>query len=492
MRPRDSTPPSASRDVEDINTIDSQYRSTPPPASVDLTPPPSSQIPKPPAKVVHMSTRREHSLASPPPTLRTVPPISSGRLFGEVPSIESVQEMNDDQLRNLVTEMLPALSEARMSAAHAKLQHNLLSIETAESAKRAEVEHEMTRREVQVLQEASPVSRGGNGHSLSPSSPQASTQRHLDLALKHCRELQNENSLLERRLHQAKKFIRDLSGKNEDLIEINQLLRQRIKDNRDHLDSMRSSGAISVNGTPLTDFGTPLHRITPRTPGTTRSMHAVHSHVRSQDPFDALLIAGEVLSNEANSVPATPTRVKARKVQSMHMRGAHSLSSLPTTPNRSRPITADNAILTPAHHNPTHPRASVSAPGTQLIRNEAPRRYEDRDSTISPSEDEGDSYVDYVPASQASQRATNMLRRSATASNDNTPGSSQKAVDPSRDMNQAKIYGHVRKSGPLHREKYEKRGGDVNSYDELSRSAKKARMGERVGLGIESYPSPGR
>ncbi|KAL8739371.1 MAG: hypothetical protein Q9190_007833, partial [Brigantiaea leucoxantha] len=408
MRQREPTPPSMSGDVEDSNTIDSQYRSTPPPASVDLTPPPSSQIPKQSTKSSHMSNKRDHSLASPPPTLRTAPPISSGRLFGELPTVESVQELNNDKLRTLVAELLPALTEARMTAAHAKLQHNLLSMESAESAKRAEVEHEMTRREVQVLQEASPISRGGFGNSLGLHSPQASTQRHLEFALKHCRELQTELGLLERRFHQAKKFIRDLSGKNEDLKEINQLLRQRIRENRDHLDTLRSSGAISVNGTPITDFGTPIHsKFTPRTPGSARSAHPMNSHGRGQDPFDALIFAGEVLNNEANSVPSTPTPYKVRKPQSHHIRGAHSLSSLPSTPNRSRPMTAaDNPLLTPNPPRPLQPRGSISAaPGTHHLPHPTESRHrEDRDSTISASEDEGvDSFVDYVPASQASQ-----------------------------------------------------------------------------------------
>ena len=69
--------------------------------------------------------------------------------------MESVEKMDEAQLRSLVSELLPALGEARVTAAHSKLQHSLLSIETEESAKRAEVEHEATRREVQVLQEGS-------------------------------------------------------------------------------------------------------------------------------------------------------------------------------------------------------------------------------------------------------------------------------------------------------------------------------------------------
>ncbi|KAL8731987.1 MAG: hypothetical protein Q9181_004124 [Wetmoreana brouardii] len=487
LRQGKSRPVSASAEIEDPNTIDSQYRSTPPPGPIDLTPPPSTQVPKP-VKSAKMTEKRESTLASPPPTCKLGPPISQGRLFGEVPTLEAVEQLSEDQVRTLVAELLPALSEARMSAAHSKLQHNLLSIESSEAARRAEVEREMTLREVQVLQESPRVF----GHLLSPHSPQASTQRHLDLALKKCQQLQHANEMLERRMHSARKLIRNLSGKNEDLLEDNRLLRQRIKQNRDHLNAMRSSGAISVNGTPLTDIATPVHHRTPKTLATARTAPTINTPSGSQDAFDALLFAGQVLNNEANSVPSTPTRTKVRKVgQANHIRGAHSLSSLPSTPNRSRPITADNALLTPTPQRISNLHASLSVPGThQTYQDPSPPRREDRDSTISASEDEGK----YVPASQASQRATEMLRRSAMNSTDNSPRSSQKqkASESMRlEHSQSKIVGHVKKPRADGIERIDKRVGSGSVYEDIGRGPKKAKMGngarESVGLGIERW-----
>lgn len=376
--------------------------------------------------------------------------------------MDAVQKMPEDQLRTLVAELLPALSEARMTAAHTKLQHNLLSIETSEAARRAEVEREMTLREVQVLQE----SPRRLGHLMSPSSPHGSAQRHLDLALKKCRELQEANDKFERRMHAARKLIRDLSGKNEDLMDINSALRQRIKQNRDHLNAMRSSGAISVHGTPSTEFATPIHR-TPRTPATARTPHLFNNPPSSQGPFDALLIADQFLNNEASSVASTPTRTKVRKInQPHHMRGAHSLSSLPSTPNRSRPLTADNALLTPTPQRTAKPRASLSVPSKHLY-NQSPRR-EDRDSTISASEDEGENHVEYVPASQASQRATDMLRRSMN-SGDGSPRSSQKHTASQimpRESSQGKLVGHVKKFHGDGFEKVDKRVGSGSIYED--------------------------
>ncbi|KAL8725298.1 MAG: hypothetical protein Q9166_007447 [cf. Caloplaca sp. 2 TL-2023] len=479
-----SSPGKVSADIGNATVMDSQVRSTPPPGPIDLTPPPSTQIPKH-ARFAQMNDKRESSLASPPLTSKPEPPFSRGRLFGEVPTMEAVEKMPEEQVRTLIAELLPALGEARMSAAHSKLQHNLLSIETSEAASRAEVEREMTRREVQVLQESPRL--------LSPRSPHRSVQRHLDLALKKVQELQTTNEQLTHRMHAARKLIRDLSGKNADLVEDNHLLRQRIRQNRDHLDAMRSSGAISINATPLTEFATPTHHRTPKTPATARSAHTTSHPPGSRGTFETLLLADEVLKNhEVNSVPSTPTRTKPKKLnQPQHVRGAHSLSSLPTTPNRSRPFTADATLLTPTPQRVANPRASFSVPAKHLryASQSSPQR-EDRDSTISASEDEGAVYSGHLPASQASQRATEMLRRSAMNSKDNSPRSSQnhKASASSRsDPSQSQIFGHVKKHRGDGCERVDKRVGSGSIYEDVGRGPKKAKIGsgaEKVGLGL--------
>ncbi|MCJ1450272.1 hypothetical protein MMC28_000601 [Mycoblastus sanguinarius] len=486
MRCVDTTPLSSPGVNKDVNNMDAKYGPSILSAGA-MTPPPSTQLPKPVAKSAQAksASRRENPLASPPPTLRTGPPITSVGLFGEIPSIDSVQNMNEERLRGLVTELLPALGEARVTAAHSKLQHSLLSIETEESAKRAEVEHEATRREVQVLQEGSPVQR----HNFSPRSPQAAMQRNLHLALAHCRDLQQENSVLEKRLRSSKKIIAHLDGQNADLKENVQLLRQRIKENRDHLNEMQSSGAMSIKGTPAIEYSTPLHKGTPRTPATTgRPTRDVASHpVGSQDPFDTLLFAGQVLNGEASSVPSTPIQPQPRKLQPNHLRSAHSLSSLPNTPNRSRPVTADNSLITSVERHIPNPRASCSAPNANLTYEEEHHAREDRDSTISASDIEDESYQDEdIPGSQASQMATSMLRRSlgSQKESDAVPG---QPLESSKIV-QGKLFGQVKKPGVARTEPSLKRGGDINSYDEVVRSTKKARMAdsglERVGLGI--------
>lgn len=486
----DATPRRHSADIDSMRGNDAQFTSPSPRASIGLTPPPSSQIPQSSATLGPSTSfvRREHLPASPPGSNKIGYTAYSTGLFGEIPSPESVRDLTEEQLRCLVANLLPALSEARMSAAHAKLQHSLLAIENAESIKRAEVEHELTRREVQVLQECSHQQRGGIA--MSPVfQEQSSTQRHLDLALKHCRELQADNVDLERKLKRAKKWIMQLDGKNSELIEDIQLLRQRIRQNRDHLNAMRSSGALSIHGSPLPDFSSPVQN---RTPKVCRTTPGLNGHVGSQDPIDALLFAGnQVLNGDNNSVPSTPSGSKAKKLQPTHMRGAHSLSSLPATPDRSRLVTSDSTPSTPVNQLIAESRVNLSAQHTP---NEKDQR-EDRDSTISASDNERESCRDYnVPASEASQRAANILRRSSSKKGGKVPASVN--VRTLRGMKQGTLYGYVKKPGVERQENLQlKRGADVISYDDSLKTNKKAKLADdfhqKVGLGIGTWPSPG-
>jgi hypothetical protein len=482
--------------IEEHDELDPKFLSPPPPALNELTPPPSSQMPAPLARSsqIEPCSHIGNTQGSTPPTLKWGHSVFSSGLFGEVPTVEAVQDYTEEQLRGLVAELLPALGEARMSAAHAKLQYSLLSIENAESMKRAEVEHEMTRREVQVLHESMNMQVGGLKPISSPCSPHPATQRHLDLALKHCREMQADRAILDRRLRRAKKLILRLDGKNTDLTEEMQRLRLRIKQNRDRFNAMRSSGAISVSGTPINELGTSLSRGTPRTPHPAQTPLGATSHVGSQDPFDALLFAGQVLNEETNSVPSTPSQSKPRKPLSSHIRGAHSLSSLPATPDRSRPVTVEGSNFVPMARHARERRPGYFKPNTQMSTVDVDRRYE-RDSTISASDnDEDEAYTDVdIPASQASQRATNMLRLIPSGRPDGTAPS--KNSQASKKLSQSRIIGPLKKDGADHSE-HRKRGRDINTYDEISRANKKAKIldgyPDRIGLGIANWPNPRR
>lgn len=480
--------------VENNHRIDHKLLSTPPAAPNELTPPPSTQIPVSVAKSNHTESDNQisNTIGSTPPTQTWGNLIFSSGLFGEIPTVEAIHDYTEEQLRTLIAELVPALSESRMTAAHSKLQYNLLSIENAESTKRAEVEHEMTRREVQVLKESVTMQPGGFKIRASPSMPHPGTQRHLDLALKHCRELQNDKLLLKQRLRRAKKLILRLDGKNTELTEEIQLLRLRIKQNRDRFNAMRSSGAISVTGTPMSNFGTPLPRGTPRTPNTVRTPLGVTRQVGSQDAFDALLFAGQVLNEETNSVPSTPSQSRPKRPHSSHVRGAHSLSSLPATPDRSRPVVADSKRFTPIIRDGRESRPDLPAKNVEMVV-DGDRSHE-RDSTISASENEDEAYTDVdVPASQASQRAANMLR--LLPGGISQGAASSKKLPASKKLSQSRLTGHLRKDG-ADKSEYRRRGRDVKTPDEVYKANKKIKVSDehsdRIGLGIANWPTQKR
>ncbi|MCJ1409986.1 hypothetical protein MMC19_004071 [Ptychographa xylographoides] len=448
-----------------------------------MTPPPSTQVPKHHHKSSRLSAKPIQShLVTPPATLK----IGTGAGFdvrlGNIPTIEQTRELPEAQLRDMVVDLLAILGEARITAAHAKLQHSLLSIEIVEVAQRATVEHEMMRRELEVLQATSPMLRARPvGSFASPT--QGQTRSGHEAVVKHGRMLESENLLLQRRLKQAKKIIKHLDGKNTRLEEGNELLRQRIKQNREHADAMRSSAALRhVNL---------LHTARNESPQHTRSTHPASIRTEGQDPIHALLFAGQVLSGETTSVPSTPTHPRPIRFHPGHTRGTHSLSSLPMTPVRSRPMTADHALSTPVEQVIPTSHISFSAPSTQFVtfQDEEERRA-DRDSTISASGQEEEALTDEdIPASQASQVATNMLLRYPGPKSDGSP----KRYSPDRaSLTQRKLIGKAIKARHNLAEHGKKRAAQYSdsSSENRSRKLKVMKEPEQMGLGIAVWPSP--
>ncbi|MCJ1251255.1 hypothetical protein MMC30_008486 [Trapelia coarctata] len=447
-----------------------------------MTPPPSTQIPKSSYKPLARSLggANQTRLASPPATLRISPSTNQPFRSGNLPTIEQTQDFSEDQLRNLVGELLPLVGEMRMAAAHAKLQHSLLSIEIVEVAQRAAVEHGMMRRELEVLQASSPLLR--NRMMSAASTPhQTHAQVVSEVNAKHMHELEADNLLLHRRLKKAKRLLKQVDGRNVRLEEANELLRQRIRQNRDHVDAMRLNGTISLENTPYTIHNTPSERL--------RSLQPSSSRAGGQDPFHTLLFAGQVLSGETTSVPSTPTHPRIMRYHHGHARGTHSLSSLPMTPVRSRPMTADEALSTPVNRAIPTSHLSFSAPTSQFVNHQHEVRRTDRDSTISASDQE-EAYTDEdIPASQASQVASSMLRHYSGPDPDSSPP--QKNI-PEPGLVQTKLSGRIIKPGYNTSDLSRKRGFGNDNVEAEHRS-KKARMlakAEQMGLGIAVWPSP--
>jgi hypothetical protein len=389
-------------------------------------------------------------LVSPPSTIKYT-------TVASIPTIEDIAGADLDHLKNMARDLVGAVKEARTAAAHFKLQHSLLDMETQEAAQRAEIEHQMTRKEVQVLQAAEQRHRTALSIAARNSAPPPNAQ--IETLTQTCRELEMDRDEAERRLERAKRLIELEKDKSELLMEENMLLKRRIRENREHFTRFKSQSPVYM--TPRDPFATPHRRAPPRFPESTSS----------HQPFAALLAADQVLSGESLSVPSTPTRTThASKVKHGHTRGAHSLSSLHTTPARTRPVTADGFPET------KHP---FSAPGLQQVAESAERERHERDSTISMSDAEEVPSDDEIHQSQASSLATDMLRKN--------PGSQEslrlsQGAERSSNLLQSKLFGPVKKTGannPI------KRRG---SFDDGAVKSKKARHDQGVGLGIESWP----
>jgi len=472
------TPTPASKDSEAY----APYQSPPTNVVADMTPPPSTQILKSSYKPLarSMGSTNHTRLASPPATLRIGSSTNHSIRSGNLPTIEQTQDFSEDQLRDLVGELLPLLGEMRMAAAHAKLQHSLLSIEIAEVVQRAAVEHGMMRRELEVLQASSPLLR--NRMTSAANTPRQTHAQGVSAATaKHLHELEADNHVLHRRLKQAKRLLKQVDGRNVRLEEANELLRQRIRQNRDHVDAMRMNGTISLENTPYTVQNTPSERLRSLQPGSSRT--------GGQDPFHTLLFAGQVLSGETTSVPSTPTHPRLMRYHHGHARGTHSLSSLPVTPVRSRPMTADEALSTPVNRVIPTSLLSFSAPTSQFVNHQDEARRTDRDSTISASDQE-EAYTDEdIPASQASQVASSMLLRYSGPNPDPSPPEKN---TPEAGLTQTKLTGRIIKPGYNTSELSRKRGYGNHDVEAEHRS-KKARVlakAEQMGLGIAVWPSP--
>ena len=459
--------------------------------SSSITPPPSSQAPDP-----RLATDIRHAatpyavLSSPPPTIANG--IKRDVMNGTAvprPTLEQLNNATDMELREMVKAMLAEneklelmASEGRMSAAHYKLQYNLLSMETEEAAKRMEVEHEMTRREVVVLQYAN------QGRDSTPAG-----QEYVARLKAFAQSMEQDNIALDKRLQKAKKMI---EMKNEELQvakDDKARLLQRIRENREHMNTLRSPGGIfhvatpkihnhSYPATPQQYRGTPKH-----TPMTGRSINREHSQ---EPPFAALLLADRVLSQENNSAPSTPMinrRSDPRTPANRHNRGVQSLSSLPTTPGSARPATANSTLLPSVQFTP---RAGSRVAAQTPVHQSRERRRKSRDSTISASDAEEIARAamasyreesEEIQESQASQSATEMLRIDPRESFEVTTSRTHTPT-PGADKNslhQSKIFGSVSKPAAT-----EKRKRLPDDYDD-EYAAKKIRAGvEGVGLGI--------
>jgi hypothetical protein len=455
-----------------------KYQS-PAPASSSMTPPPSSQMPKLTQAVRTPSPPTPH-LSSPPPTNQ--PPAQLGTIQGANVNFtkEQIDNANPEQLRSMVNELASALREVRTSAAHYQLQYNLLSMDSSEASNRMAVELAMAQKEVEALQQ-SEERRRTNLTPMVQETPIADTTLINQLTQQN-QSLQSETAQLRESLVRTRRTLDDRDGELLSLHEENVRLKSRIRKNREHMNALLEhawDGSPPSGGLSRSTFSTPRRGTT----GGNRPQILADTTPRGQQPFEALLLADKVLSQDR---PTTPPRTGGHgsgRARFGHTRGAQSLSSLPSTPTRPPRSSApfhDHQFRTPPTFQPIN-AVPASAPTGRFG---APRRRESSDSTITASS-EGD---EEVAESQASQVATNLLRRSSSV---NTPGRSFGSKSGKTTTKQSKLFGQITKPGLSTKnlgESEKRRFSGMVGGDGVETSPSKKGRHEGVGLGIGGIP----
>lgn len=356
----------------------------------------------------------------------------------------------------MVRDLIPSLQEARTSAAHHKLQYQMLSMQSAEAAERMAVEMEMAQREVEMQAEQHRLLLERQAVQSRFEEDRTYRKVHVDeydAMLLRIQDLRSQNIELARSTAHQKRIIEQQAQEMASLDDRVLLLKERIKENRDHLNRYRRG--TSVMETPRTDRGTPF-----RTPGR-NSVSGAHAQ---DQPFAALLQASDMMAQEG------------AKRKRGHQRNTHSLSALPETPRRTQVRAQQGAYYTPDQTRYGHVKAPHTAPvfrpeaGYAVNPIPAPRLLQDltrgheSDGTVSASEDsEAETDVpdheSNLGESQASRMASQMLLNTPTKSTGKGTGPAQ-----------GKLYGQVRKQGI--------------QRDGMEPAAKRARVADPVGLGI--------
>lgn len=492
-----------------------------------LTPPPSSQVPDaagagPANSLGYLGSQRSGMFSPPATGINGVKRESIAAEFTP-PTPHQIADASLDELRSMLQACMAEQARLKMEAAHHKLQYSMLSIRAEEDTKRAAVEHEMTKKEVQALQKAE-CARQARRDIITASDP--TQTKYLQLKALHEQALE-ENDALHKKIKAARKVIQQKEDEIAVLTDEREMLLNRIRENREHFHLLCSPGGMFHGAmTPKAQATSPQQaRATPRqTPRSTqRDTH------RDQEGFAALL---QALSQDNNSAPSTPISGQrpTQRIPSKHTRNVQSMSSLPTTPlPRGRGDNKGHGLLPSVDLVPqTEPpyRSSRFIPEKQALSPAAPRSHErrkSRESTISAEDNQelarqalqsfasrgsqhssrrrqpGGEVEEEVYESQASQAASQMLRRdpresfdvasSAGNSRDNTPA----AADRSAKL-QAKLFGGLNKSGLSNgKRKYSGQHGDADGFpvhDPVMSPTKKLREAGglrdtgRIGLGI--------
>ncbi|KAF2210196.1 hypothetical protein CERZMDRAFT_45795 [Cercospora zeae-maydis SCOH1-5] len=433
---------------------------------VALTPPPSSQVPPLHRAKTRTPTPPVSHISTPPPTSNTS---HTGRIggFATATSPEELEAATPEELKGKVMELQAALQEAKMSAAHHKLQYQMLAQSSAAALERMSVEARMAQSENEVIHSADQARLAAT-----PTAEEGIIPIQRDLYQDMCRQIQllrDDNHHLQGEAHQQQKMILQQEHEIASLSDKVSLMAERIRANRESLQKYRRPQLSSrTDQTPRSVYATPQ-----------RGGHLHRAHQQSQ-PFAALLQASEMASQES-----------ARAGRKSHHRNAQSMSSLPNTPQRSQGMRAQPPFQTPQAHRQalqipaTAPQQRTSAVRTPDIYSQPSLPVSQdgphSDGTVSASDDgandsEAETDIidnDEVPESQASLTASQMLRTSREELNEKRESFGGRGMlDSGSKLRQTKLFGAVRKSNV--------------ERSEDGPPAKRARTSPGIGLGIST------
>lgn len=420
-------------------------------APTNMTPPPSTQVPSSSRPKTRTPTPPISHISTPPPTIELPADSQRSRLTGGMVGTMTATELeaaSPEELRLKVTELQAALQEAKMSAAHHKLQYQMLSQESAAAIERMAVEARMAQYENEVIHHAEQARAAATPQPSPAQEGMIPVQKELYQRM--CREIQllrDANNDLHAESESRQATIDRQDDQIASLTDKVILMRERIHENRERMHKHRRPHVPHhLEATPRSVYS-PAH-------------HRVHPNSQPQpQPFAALLQASEMASQE--SARSAPGRGMSGKKG--HSRNMHSTSSLPSTPQRIQKVHYETPSM--GRHQPLKVPSTAPVPRTSAMRTPdvyhqpslpvAKRSYEAEpasDGTVSASEHDNDSEAetdiiedDEVNVSQASRAASQMLRSSHEQQAKRESFKGNGMLQP-KTLKQTKLFGAVRKA----------------------------------------------
>jgi myosin heavy subunit len=204
-----------------------------------------------------------------------------------------IQQAQPDELRAIISSLMPLLQEARTDSAHHKLQYRMLAIETTEAMERIQVEMEMAQRETDLLKINNPVEPRIVRADQEPDP----SIRHVhadiwDSMIKETQSLKSQNAQLEQLVSQHKRMVVQQESEIATLNDRITLYRERLRENRSHLNRCRRAAGY------------------PESPYKSSPYNA---RERDQPPFATLLHASDLMSGRSPTTPRTPQTPPRRR-----------------------------------------------------------------------------------------------------------------------------------------------------------------------------------